>query len=745
MGFAIAGLASSCGRPFYGETAVGEARIIAADKARQVAPKIPPLTSAMSPSVPGGTAPSASADAGGFFPGHGELINSKAASRPVQVISARGGITLNFIDADVRDVVRTVLGGTLNLNYAIDAKVKGTITLQTSSPIGRSAVLPTLESVLRLNGIGLVRVDGIYHVLPIAAASRGMVAPRLGHIPTMSGEAFGVRIVPLKHVSAAEMSKILEPLVSKGAILRIDADRNLIIFGGTGRERQTVMEIVEIFDVDWLSGMSFALYPLKFASPKEVVADLKKVFGSLVEGPLGGLIRFYPVSRSNSLLVVTSNAEYLEKAEVWIERLDIGEDLGERRLFVYRVENSRAVDIADILGKLFLSGVATSQSTSGTASSISSSRISSGRQASSLPTSQTATPQARTAGPPLNALQVSPVRPSRAAPSRTAEVPATATQVARAAPIGVAAISEDARVRIVADEANNTLVILATRRQYRMISGALRQLDIVPLQVLIEATIAEVTLKDELKFGIQWFLKSNTGKHLITLSEAADGAVASTFPGFSYLLSGGRAQAVLNALRSVTDVNVVSSPQLMVLNNHTAELLVGDQVPVATQSSVSSTDPDAPTVNTIQFRDTGIVLTVTPRVNASGLVTMDISQEVSTVVKTTTSGIDSPTIQQRRIKTSVVVQSGETVALGGLIKTEKNLTGSGIPFLSSIPILGNLFKTETTEDNRTELLVLITPRVVRNQAEARAVTDELRRMLSAPAALERRSRGYRSQ
>ena len=745
MGFAIAGLAMSCDRPFFGEGTVSEARIIAADKANQVAPKIPPTTSSMSPSVLGAAPSPASADGGGFFPGDGELIDSKAASRPVQVALVRGGITLNFVDADVRDVVRTVLGGTLNLNYAIDAKVKGTVTLQTSSPINRSAVLPTLESVLRLSGIGLVHVDGVYHVLPIAAAARGMVAPRLGQIPAMSGEAFGLRIVPLKHVSAADMSKLLEPLVSKGAILHIDADRNLIIFGGTSRELRTLMEIVEIFDVDWLSGMSFALYPLKFANPKDLIGDLEKVFGGQAGGPLAGVVRFYPVSRSNSLLVVTSNAEYLEKAEAWIERLDIGDDSGERRLFVYRVENSRAVDIADILGKIFSSGVETSRSASLLAPGLSSSQISSRRQTSSLPTSQTATPQARTAGPPLNALQVSPVRPSRAAPSRTAEVPATATQVARAVPEGLAAISEDAKVRIVADEANNTLVILATPRQYRMISAALRQLDTVPLQVLIEATIAEVTLKDELNFGIQWFFKTRAGKHSITLSEAAAGTVASTFPGFSYLLSGGRAQTVLNALRSVTDVNVVSSPQIMVLNNHTAELQVGDQVPIATQSSVSATDPDAPIVNTIQFRDTGVVLKVTPRVNASGLVNMDISQEVSDVIKTTTSGIDSPTIQQRRITTSVVVQSGETVALGGLIKTEKNLTGSGVPILSSIPILGNLFKEKTTTDKRTELLVLITPRVVRNQAEARAVTDELRRLLSAPAALEKRSRSDRPQ
>jgi len=269
-----------------------------------------------------------------------------------------------------------------------------------------------------------------------------------------------------------------------------------------------------------------------------------------------------------------------------------------------------------------------------------------------------------------------------------------------------------------------------------MVSEALRKLDIMPLQVLIEATIAEVTLNDELRYGLQWFFKTG-GDSELTLSEAASGAAAQIFPGFSYLFqTGGDVRVVLNALDSITDVNVISSPQLMVLDNQTARLQVGDQVPIATQSSVSVTDPDAPIVNQIQFLDTGVILNVTPRVNAGGMVILEIEQQVSDVVATTTSGIDSPTIRQRQISSTVAVQSGETIALGGLIRESSSHTSSGLPILKDIPVVGALFGKTSNDTTRTELLVLITPRVVSNQDEARAVTDELRRRLRAVIPLE---------
>ena len=267
-----------------------------------------------------------------------------------------------------------------------------------------------------------------------------------------------------------------------------------------------------------------------------------------------------------------------------------------------------------------------------------------------------------------------------------------------------------------------------------MIEAALIKLDVVPLQVLIEVTIAEVTLTDDLEYGLQWFFRS--GNSQFDLSESLTARSFGDFAGFSYLFSTSDARVTLNAIASVTDLKIISSPSLMVLDNQTAEIQVGDQVPVSTQSAVSVSDPDAPIVNSIEYFDTGVILRVTPRVNAGGLVIMELEQEVSDVVETVTSGIDSPTINQRRIKTTVAVQSGETVALGGLIRDDRARSNSGIPLLRDIPVLGKLFSTTIEGAARTELIVLITPRVVRSQFEARQVTEELRRRIRAVAPLD---------
>jgi len=320
---------------------------------------------------------------------------------------------------------------------------------------------------------------------------------------------------------------------------------------------------------------------------------------------------------------------------------------------------------------------------------------------------------------------------TQASPPADSSAPSATTGDSGTSALGMAGI------RITGDEANNALLILATAHQYEVVEAALQKLDIVPLQVLLEAAIAEVTLTNELRYGIQYFAK--TGKSQIVLADAATTAIAPTLPGFAYAFaSGSNIRVILDALESITNVNVVSSPELLVLNNHTATLQVGDQVPIATQSAVSVITPGSPVVNTIEFRDTGVILKVTPRVNEGGLVTLSMTQEVSGVTRTTSSDLNSPTIQQRRITSSVVIQDGQTVALGGLIKDSRNKTRDGIPFLQRLPYVGALFRTDDTKDERTELLVLITPHVVESLDKARSVTNELRRKMPATKAVFQR-------
>ena len=642
----------------------------------------------------------------GVYKGSDEFTRQVATAPTPLTETPDGGFTLNFADADLREVVRAILGDTLGVNFVVDPNVQGTVTLQTSRPITRSDLLPTLESVLGLNGAALVKVDGLYKVLPADQAVRGTVKPRF-YLPPRSGNAgTDIVVVPLEYVGALEMDKVLEPFAPTGSILRVDTERNLIILGGSQNELMNLLDTVETFDVDWLAGMSFGLFPVQSTGAKEIVEDLQEVFGDPAEGPLAKVVRFVPIERLNAVLVISSRSVYVEKARTWIERLDVGEE-EVPRIFVYYVENSRAADLAAVLGEIFVGD-----------EGIRRPALAPGLSPVALRSDE----PAREGG-----AQVTPP-PERASPPVSA--------VGEGASLGMAG-----PVRIIADEIKNALVVLATPRDYRIVESALNKLDIVPLQVLIEATILEVALNDELEYGVEWFFRfGDTRFTSRNRGEAAFSPVPgapSPLSGFTFLLQNADARVIVNALDSVSDINVISSPSLFVLDNQTASLQVGDQVPVATQAR-QGTDTTSELVQTIEYRDTGTILNVTPRVNAGGLVSMEISQEVSNVRPEENQTIDSPTIATRRIETTVAVQSGQTVALGGLIRDERSKGSAGIPFLSRIPYVGFLFGNKSEQALRTELLVLITPRVVPNQDEARRVTEELRRRLRTITPLEDR-------
>ncbi len=636
----------------------------------------------------------------------GPLIGRPAQPRPRVVLLDNGTITLNFANVDIREVIAVVLGDTLKLNYVIDPRIQGTVTARTARPIARSVVIPALENILALNDVALTQVGGVFRVVPMSEASGGFSSPILSPSPSDLAQGFGTHILPLRFASARSMEELLRPFVGAGRLLRADKDRNLLIFAGLGTEARDLLDMIQVFDVDWIAGMSFALFPLESAGAEDLVADLEAVFSQDELSPIADLLRFVPIERLNAILVISPQQSYINTAQVWIERLDRGDGGAGRRIFVYYVQNGRAEDLAATLNELFAPG----------------------------PVRTAFAPRARIAPDAVPVeIAAGPRAPGQAAGGE-AEGRAPAAASRDAISDAPDAIGDSGNIRITADKTNNALLVRATEAQYRAIENTLRKIDIVPLQVLIEATIAEVTLNDQLRFGLQFFVAR--GDSEITLSQLSSGVVNATFPGFGYLFSAGNSRLVLDALSEITDVNVISSPQLMVVDNQTARLQVGDQVPIATQSSVSVTDPDAPIVSNIQFRDTGVILEVTPRVNASGLVVLEIMQEVSDVVPTTTSTLNSPTIQQRRIESTVAVQSGETIALGGMIRDHESEAESGVPILMNVPIIGHFFKTTRIVKRRTELLVLITPRVVRDQNEAREVTDELRRRLGALAPLE---------
>ena len=622
-----------------------------------------------------------------------------------------GRVTLNFAGADIREVANVILGDTLNLSYVIDPAVQGTVTVRTSQPLARSAVIPALENILALNNAALVFADGIYKIVPLDAAAGNISTPVVQPSARTTSAGYGINIIPLRFASAGALLDVLSPFIGPGRTLRVDETRNLLIYVGSGTEAKDLTEMVKIFDVDWMAGMSFGLFPIEIAEPEVMIQELQQIFAQGAPGGTDGVLRFIPVERLNAILAISPRSAYLERVRMWIDRLDRGAETLGRRIFVYNVQNGRAVDLAEILNQVFDSGG------SGDGRSDPRPSVAPGLSAVDIEPERDVRRRDRTRSDD-GGDEAQGDSESQATRRQAAQGNGTSrTSLTRFQPVqqvsdsggSVANLIEGGSdIRIIADERNNSLVVLATPVEYRMIEATLRRLDVIPLQVLIEVTIADVTLNDDLRYGLQWFF-TDKENNSATFSSLLSGEVASVFPGFSYVLNASNARVVLNALTQITDVTVISSPSVMVLDNQSARLQVGDEVPIATQSSVSVVDPDSPIVNAIQFRDTGVILEVTPRVNAGGLVELEVLQEVSNVVATTSSTIDSPTIQTRSIESVVAVQSGESIALGGLIQDEKEDGTTGIPILSQVPIVGNLFKTTVDDYFRRELLVLITP------------------------------------
>ena len=686
-------------------------------------------------------------------PGTGVFVAPPAGSRAERVTVAPGGaISFSFSNADVREVAREILGNQLHLSYAVDPRAQASITVQTGNPLPREAILSTLESVLAANGLALVETNGLYRILPLQDAAKVSAgAPALAKQP-----GYAIRILPLRFASPSDLKTILDPFVPPGGTLQAEASRNLLIVTGPASDLDGFEDLVRQFDVDWLAGTSYALYPLHVGMAKDVANELEAIFGEGGSAPLAGQIRILPIERLNAILLISPQPAYLAQVKTWLDRLDYGDDQTTPRLFEYRVQNSRAIDLAAVLTQLLSPGAVSAVQAQVAPGKKAADLIASPPSAGSLggsPGSSTvpgntpvaaAQAAAATQGaqglPTYGATGAIPGAGPQGQGAQAQQQIAEELKPGGGAPSGGTTELPLPPVRIVADEKNNALVIYARPRDYRMIEDMIKRLDVVPLQVLIEATIAEVTLTNDLQYGLQWFFRQGANNFELSNATGTVANVTPTFPGFNYVLSTGRVQVVLSALANLTRVDVVSAPELLVLDHQTAALQVGDQVPIVSQSATNVITSTATIVNSVQYVNTGVVLEVTPRVNTSGLVTLDIDQSVSDANTTTTSDINSPTISQRRVVTSVVVQDGETVALGGLILDNQTNSRQGIPVLSDIPIVGNLFGTTTKNIGRTELLVLLTPHIVRNSGEARSMTDELRNRMRAVKPLEIRAR-----
>ncbi|MGE5154146.1 MAG: type II secretion system secretin GspD [Bdellovibrio bacteriovorus] len=665
-----------------------------------------------------------------------------------------GDVTLNFDGTDIREVVKVILGDLLQVNYVLHPAVQGVASLETGRPLRREHLVPTLETLLRMNNAALIYKGGTYEVVPIANAVQGNVVPQLGESTRALPEGYSVQVIPLQFIGAEEMNNILQPLAPEGSIIRVDTLRNLILVAGTGPEMSNLIDTIRVFDVDWMKGLSVGFFTLEYAKANDVAVQLEGLLADDSGNPLKGLFRFIPVESANSLMVVSPQESYLQQARNWIERLDLAEASGSasERLYVYRVKHGNAENLADVLSALFggetsgrrgsVGGVAPGLGTSGIGSS--------GFGTSSFGRSGFGSSGFGSSGFGSSGLGLNSVNAINAVGDEGGDTTGVGGGTGMGSQggsslrrggtggglsqrgAGARSLPMSSEVSIVADAVNNSLLVRASPKDYKKILDALKQLDIPPLQVLVEATIVEISLTGSLKYGVQWNffgLATDDQRSRVQLNQGSlttqDDALRS---GFSWVVVSRPSQirAVLDALAGESLINVLSSPSVMVLDNQKAQIQVGEQVPVATAQQQSTVSANANIVNQIQYKDTGVMLSVKPRVTPGGMVQMEIEQEVSTPGSASDFG---PQFLTRKITSTVAVRSNQAVVLGGLIQDRRNSDKSGVPGLYDTPYLGFLFGQRGKTSARVELVVVLTPKVLANDQDIETVSKDFQRKL----------------
>ncbi len=618
---------------------------------------------------------------GRIFLGTDQGVRMPPAREPIKVYG--DAVTLNFEEAPLSEVVHSIVGDLLGLDYIVEHPVQGAVTLRTRSPIPRDELLPILESLLHNHGALLVR--GPNNRLFISGAQNASRMAPSFQSASGTGTGYSNVIVPLQFIGAIEMAEILKPVVTDLGFVRVDSKRNLLVLAGTQMQIEGWLDIVTTFDIDQLAGTSVGVFPIARGTVEDVFTELQHILNTGEGGVTGlaSMVRVLPVERLNSILVVSPRAAYIEMVGNWVEQLDnIDEPASESTLHIYEVLNGNAGQMAMLLSTIFAEDGSKGSSGAGQ----------------------------------------SQVAPGMQSQRSGGGMPSTGAGQS----MGGASFELGESVRVVSDDYNNALLVYASPYEYDKIERILKKLDVIATQVLIEASIVEVTLVDGLQYGLEWAFENGVGNDYsgAGLLDLGSGGLGAVVPGFSYSVtnSAGAIKAVVNALAEKSLVNVISTPSVLVLDNHTAAIHVGDQQPI--QSMVSVTDGGV-SQTSINYKDTGVKLEVTPSVNDGGLVTLDVMQSVTDV-----GPVDAATRQrsftERNLSSRIAVRSGDSVVLGGLIRDNNTQNKSGVPLLMDIPVLGSLFSYTIDNTVRTELLVFITPKVVETDDELRALTVEMR-------------------
>jgi len=632
--------------------------------------------------------------------------------------TAGPGVIFNFDNADIYEVIR-VMAEIMKINYLVDPRVKGTVNIHTTGQLPGDEVFPIFQSILRLNGATAVKKDGLYEIVPLGDGKKTYVPPTTIHGGTRiaSEEKYTIQIVSLKYIPATEASKLIKPFLSDGADIVEHPPHNILIISDVASNVKKSLDMLALFDIDIFTDTRVRIYPVLNADVAEVAKEMERIFTSFEVSTKSGRgvgITFTPITRINSLLVVSSIPNIFERVEGWLRELDkIPGEGSKLSVFVYYAQNAKAKDLAEVLKEVFVKAKE--------------------KKVEKAATSAETTPRG--------------TRPAPTPPTP----PAPAKEEAGGVPEG--------EIGIIVDETTNSLIIKAFHRDYRAILETIKKLDIYPKQVLIEVFLAEVTLDETNKLGIEWanFFSSHA------TSSRAQGAVLSSQPpvqtttdslgntttslinpftaplasygGFRYAIVefGGRLSAAIDLAASEDRLKVISSPHIIASNNKEAKIQVGSSQPILTNTyttpGVTSTTGAGVVEGTIEYKDIGIILSLTPRISDGGLVSLEINIEDSNV---NTSAIplgnlpNVPVFTKKTAKTILSVMEGQTIVIGGLISESKEKITSGVPLLSKIPIIGGLFGFQSYEKKRDELILLMTPHIISNQSTSDAVTREFK-------------------
>ena len=602
------------------------------------------------------------------------------AQEPPPAPQDEAPISLFLDNADIHQIIQ-IIGETLGINYVVDPRIQGTVNINTAGNLQRSDLLPILETILRINGATILQNGNFYEIVPANVALRQALPVQDDAQPLRVDDQFVIQVVRMKFVSASEMSQLLTPYLSEGANIVVHEAGNILLVSERRGNLLKLLEIVDVFDTNVFAGERVRLFPVENSLAADLVQDLVTVFAGYALSEDRGAIRFVAIERMNSVLVISPNIAVFDEVQKWLDRLDQPLQTSGVRNFVYRVRNGKAIEIQRVLSQLYGTEVQ------------------------------------------LSGIYQTPTGAVGAIPPPAGQTPAQAG----AGEVVETAFLPTGNVKIITDQTNNALVIQATPQEYAIIEDTIEQLDILPRQVLIDAQIYEVVLDDSLAFGLSASLQNRgTLQPAQTTASFIGNPPSLAVQTFTFI---GRARELfmfLHASENRSRVRTLSAPSVLVSDNQTAQFTVGADIPVPVSSAASGVQaPGGGTLfaQTIQRRSIGVIMQVTPLINDSGNVTLEISQEVS---QAGALGPLGPVIGQSAVTSTVVIRDGQTIVLGGFIRESNDLVRNRIPLLGRIPVLGGLFGSTSTTKNRTELVILITPHVIRNFEEADHATEELR-------------------